>query len=60
MKIESVIIDNVHYINFITFNIRTLLFFLFTLLKLGYVLYTHASYMPSNMVSSEMRRCSSV
>ena len=50
MLIKSVIIDNIHYINFIMFNISSLLFFLFALLKFGRVLYTCASYMLSNMV----------
>ena len=42
MQIKSVIIDNIHYINFIIFNISTLLLlklFGFALLKLGCVLY---------------------
>ena len=51
MKIKSVSIDNILYINFILFNISTLIFFLdLPGLKWGYVLYTHASYMSSNMV----------
>ena len=44
MQIKSVIINNIHYINFNTFNISTFFFFFFvswfTLLKLGCVLYT--------------------
>ena len=40
MLIKSVIIDNIHYINLIMFNISTLLFSWFALLKLGCILYT--------------------
>ena len=50
MQIKNVIIDNIQYINFITFNITTLLFPWFAPLKLGYVLYTRASFKPSNTV----------
>ena len=51
MQIKK-IIDNIHYINFITFNISTSYFFSrFALLKLGRVLYTHASYIPLNTVT---------
>ena len=47
----KVIIDNIHYINFITFGIRTVFFFSWlALLKVGCVLYIPASYMPSNAV----------
>ena len=54
MQIKCVIIVDIHYINFLTFNISTLLFFfsLFTLPKLGGILYTHAFYMPSNFFSN--------
>ena len=50
MQIKSVIVDNNHYINFITFDISTLFFSWFALLKLGCVLYTCASYIPSNTI----------
>ena len=40
MQIKSVILDNIHYINFITFDMSTLFFSWFALLKLGCVLYT--------------------
>ena len=39
MLIKSVIIDNIHFINFITFNISTFFFSWFDLLKLECVLY---------------------
>ena len=48
MQIKSVIVDNIPYINFITFNISTLFFSEFAWLKLGIILYTLASDMPSN------------
>ena len=52
MQIKSVIIDNIHYIDFITFNISSLLLFSgFGQLKLGCVLYIRATYMPSNTVN---------
>ena len=35
MQIKSVIIDNMHYINFITFTIRTLFFFFFVFVFLN-------------------------
>ena len=45
MHIKRVIIDNIHYNNFITFDISALFFFSgFALLK------TCASYIPSNTV----------
>ena len=52
MQIKSVIIDNIHYINVITFNISILgFFFLIFPAEIGVcVLYTRASYMQSNMV----------
>ena len=53
MPIKNVIIDDIYYINFITFDISNLLFSWFALLELGCVLYTHAPYMPSNMVIHE-------
>ena len=40
MQIKSVIIENIHYSNFLTFNISFLFFFKFILLKSGCVLYT--------------------
>ena len=49
MQIKSVIINNIHYINFIT-NISILFLSGFVLLKLECVLYTRMSYMPSNTV----------
>ena len=49
MLIKSVTVDNIHDINFIKFNISTF-FSWFELLKLGCDLYTHATYMLSNMV----------
>ena len=55
MQIKSFIIDNIHHINFIIYNISTLLggvvfVFLFALLELGYIVYHHMSYMLSNIV----------
>ena len=51
MQIKSVI-DNIHNINFITFNISTLFFAWFALLKLGCPFYIRASYKPSNTVTA--------
>ena len=48
MNIKSVIFDDIYFINFLSFNISTLFFSLFTQLNLGCVLYTRAPYMPSN------------
>ena len=39
MQVKSFIIDDIHYINFITFNISTLFFSWFAPLKLVCVLY---------------------
>ena len=52
MQIKSFIFDNIHYINFITFNICA--FSWFALLKLGCVLYTRVSYMLSYMVNTHL------
>ena len=44
---------NIHFINFVTFNVSTLFFFLFFfffLLNMGCILHSHASYIPSNTV----------
>ena len=51
MQLKNVI-DNIHYINFITFNISTNIFSWFALLELGCILYNHASHMPSNIVNT--------
>ena len=54
MQIKSVIIDNIPYINFISFNISTLLHinvFLICPVVTGKLLYTSASYMTLNTVT---------
>ena len=51
MQIKSDIIDNIHYINFITSNSNTLFYSWFAPLKLGCVLFTSASYILSEKKS---------
>ena len=41
MQIKSFIIDNIHYINFITFDISTKCFYLICLAKIGVYLICH-------------------
>ena len=54
MQIKSVIIDNIYYINFITFDISTLFLFFFLDLPCWN---WDASYMPLNTVLIHKTQC---